>query len=336
MREAPSPADQVQQLVWSALSSQVVVVLARLGVADALAGGSRDVGDVATAVGCDPAALLRLLRAGATLGLLTEDVGDRYGLTELGESLRSDAPDSARDRVLAFGTPMRWRLMADLEQAVRTGHTTSRDVIGGSIWDHYTEHPDEGAEFSRAMGEVASYTSEVVAAAVDPAERGTILDLGGAHGDLLTGLLQRTPHASGVLFDLPQVIDRARRRTDGSPVSDQLHLVGGDFFEKVPSADIYVLMRILHDWDDAEAHRILATCRRAAPPTARMLIVETLVPDPWAPSPAHLFDLAMLVLQGGRERTESEYRALLAGAGWRLTTVSSTSTAYTLLEAAAD
>jgi hypothetical protein len=335
MREAPSPADQVQQLVWSALSSQVVVVLARLGVADALARGSRDVADVATAVGADPEGLLRLLRAGATLGLLTEDGGDRYGLTDLGESLRRDAPDSARDRVLAFGTPMRWRLMADLEQAVRTGHTTAHEVIGGSIWDHYTEHPEEGAEFSRAMGEVASYTSDVVAAAVDPAERGTVLDLGGAHGDLLTGLLHRAPHAVGVLFDLPQVIDRARRRTDGSPVSDRLQLVGGDFFEKVPSADIYVLMRILHDWDDAEAHRILSTCRRDAPPTARMLIVETLVPDPWAPSPAHLFDLAMLVLQGGRERTEPEYRALLAGAGWQLISVSSTRTAYTLLEATA-
>ncbi|MGH3316659.1 MAG: methyltransferase [Nocardioidaceae bacterium] len=195
--------------------------------------------------------------------------------------------------------------------------------------------PEEGAEFSRAMGEVASYTSEVVAGAVDPAEQGTILDLGGAHGDLLTGLLQRAPHASGVLFDLPQVIDRARRRVEGSPASDRLHLVGGDFFETVPSADVYVLMRILHDWDDAEAHRILAACRRDAPTTARMLIVETLVPDPWAPSPAHLFDLAMLVLQGGREPTEPEYRALLAGAGWRLRSVSSTSTAYTLLEATA-
>jgi O-methyltransferase domain/Dimerisation domain len=335
MREAPSPSDQVQKLVWSALSSQVVVVLARLGVADALAGGSRDVGDVATAVGADQEGLLRLLRAGATLGLLTENGDDRYGLTAMGETLRSDAPDSARDRVLAFGTPMRWRLMADLEQAVRTGRTTSRDVMGGSIWDHYTDHPVEGAEFSRAMGEVASYTSEVVAGAVDPAEQGTVLDLGGAHGDLLTGLLQRAPQATGVLFDLPQVVDRARRRVDESPVSDRLHLVGGDFFEKVPPADVYVLMRILHDWDDADAHRILAACRRDAPPTARMLVVETLVPDPWAPSPAHLFDLAMLVLQGGRERTESEYRALLAGAGWQLVSVSPTSTAYTLLEATA-
>ncbi len=335
MREAPSPSDQVQQLVWSALSSQVVIVLARLGVADALADGSRDVGDVATAVGADPEALLRLLRAAATLGVLAEAGGDRYGLTELGESLRSDAPDSARDRVLAFGTPMRWRLLADLEQAVRTGRTTSTDVMGGSIWDHYTEHPQEGEEFSRAMGEVASYTSEVVAAAVDPAERGTVLDLGGAHGDLLTGLLRQAPHASGVLFDLPPVIDRARRRVDGSPVADRLHLVGGDFFEKVPSADIYVLMRILHDWDDVDAQRILASCRRDAPPTARMLVVETLVPDPWAPSPAHLFDLAMLVLQGGRERTESEFRELLAGGGWQLSSVSSTSTAYTLLEATA-
>jgi hypothetical protein len=334
VREEPVSA-QVQRLVWGALASQVTIALARLGVADVLAGGPRDYAGVAEQVDADPQALLRLLRAAASLGLLTETGRDRYRLTELGECLRDDAPDSARARVLAFGTPARWRLLGELERAVRTGRSTAEAVLGGTIWDHYREHPEESEEFSRAMGEVATSTAAQIAAEMAGPLRGTVVDVGGAYGGLLTGLLEQKPECTGVLFDQPSVIDSARARIDRSPLAGRIRLVGGDFFREVPRGDVYVLMRILHDWDDADAVRILRTCRAGAASAARLAVVEVLVPDPWQPSPAHLFDLAMLVFQGGRERTEAEYDALLAAAGWRLESSVPAASAFSLLQATA-
>jgi hypothetical protein len=330
-----SPSGQVQELVWGALAAQVTIVLAELGVADELAGGPRPAGAVAEAIGADAGALRRLMRAGASLGLLVGVEDDRFALTALGETLRRDSPDSARDRVLAFGTPTRWRLLGELREAVRSGRSTAREVLGRTAWEHYTSNLEEGEVFSRAMGELSGGAADAIAAIVDPREYGRIADIGGAHGELLTALLECAPESDGVLFDLPSVIDGARRRLDSSPSWDRIALAGGDFFEQVPQADLYLLMRVLHDWDDEHARRILATCRRSAAPGARMLLVEQVLPDPWIPSPAHLSDIAMLVLLGGRERTASEYGALLGATGWGVEEVCATDTPFGVLLAVA-
>jgi hypothetical protein len=320
-----SPSGQVQELVWGALAAQVTIVLAQLGVADVLADRRLPAEAVARAIGADTAALRRLLRAAASLGLLDEVEEDRFELTALGETLRRDSPDSARDRVLAFGTPTRWRLLGE---AVRTGRSTAPKVLGRSVWEHYTQNLSEGEGFSRAMGELSG-------PAADPREYRRITDIGGAHGELLTAMLERAPESEGVLFDLPSVIDSARRRLDGSPLGQRIALVGGDFFDRVPEADLYLLMRVLHDWDDEHTRRILTTCRRAAAPGTRVLVVEQVLPDPWEPSPAHLSDIAMLVLLGGRERTASEYSALLGATGWEVEKVCATDTPFGVLLATA-
>ena len=330
-----SPSDQVQQLVWSALVSQVTIVLAELGVADQLATGPRPAGAVAGAVGADPGALRRLLRAGASLGLLAEVNGDRYRLTALGETLRSDAPDSVRERVLAFGTPARWRMLGELRRAVRTGRSIAPEVLGRSFWEHYSENPAEGYGFSRAMGELSGAVADAVATVVDPREYARIADVGGAHGELLAAMLERAPESVGILFDLPSVIESARPQLDGSPLRDRISLVGGDFFDQVPEADLYLLMRVLHDWDEEHACQLLRTCRRAAAPGARVLIVELELSEQGLPSQAHLSDILMLVLVGGRERTAFEYSALLRATGWEVEKVCATGTPFTVLLAAA-
>lgn len=330
-----SPSGQVQELVWGALAAQVTIVLAQLGVADVLGGRRLPAEAVARAVGADTAALRRLLRAAASLGLLDEVEEDRFELTALGETLRRDSPDSARDRVLAFGTPTRWRLLGELGEAVRTGRSTAPKVLGRSVWEHYTQNLSEGEGFSRAMGELSGPAADAVAAIVDPREFHRIADIGGAHGELLTAMLERAPESEGVLFDLPPVIDSARRRLDGSPLGQRIALVGGDFFDRVPEADLYLLMRVLHDWDDEHARRILTTCRQAAAPGTRVLVVEQVLPDPWEPSPGHLSDIAMLVLLGGRERTASEYSALLGATGWEVEKVCATDTPFGVLLATA-
>ncbi|MFI5897831.1 methyltransferase [Actinoplanes sp. NPDC051513] len=321
--------ETVQRLLMGAWATQSTFLVARLGLPDLLLGGPRRVGELAGAVDGDPDALRRLCRAAATVGLLTEVDGDRYALTDAGRLLAADTPGSMRAQALAFGTPVNWRLCGDLGRAVSTGRSTAAEVLGGSLWDYYARHPDEGELFSQAMGEQSARAAADVAAAVTLAGSERIADIGGAHGDLLTALLAQAPDATGVLVDLPPVIESARARLTGTRVEPW----PGDFFAAVPSADLYLLKWILHDWDDERAIRILANCRRAAASGARLLVVEMLVPEPWRPSPVHLYDLAMLVLLGSRERTAEEYAALLDAAGWRLGEVTATRGAYSVLQA---
>lgn len=332
---ATTPSDQVRQLMMGGWASQVVFVLAGLGIPDQLADGHQEAEAVADAAGTDPDATRRLLRAAATLGLVSEAGRGRYRLTELGECLCSDSSGSVREQALSWGTPASWRLCGSLGQAIRTGRPTTPDVLGGSFWEYFADHPDEGAQFSRAMGQQSAQAAADVAAAISPSGYRRIADIGGAHGDLLMALLSEAPQSRGLLVDLPQVIDGARQRVAGSPLAGRIELCRGDFFHEVPEADLYLLKWILHDWDDEQARLILSTCRRAAAPGARLLVVEMVLPDPWAPSPAHLFDLAMLTLLGGRERSEPEYHALLEAAGWSPEKTIPTPGRFTVLQAAA-
>lgn len=336
-RAAGTPASyRAFQLLMGLWATQVGVVLARLSVPDQLAGGPRLAGSVAEEIGADRDAMLRLLRAAATLGWVSEVGRDRYQLTTAGEFLRGDSPGSMREQALAIGgSPRIWGLYADLGQVVMTGRSTATDVLGGSLWDYYAAHPEEAEHFCSAMAAISAGASADIVAAMRPPDHGRIVDVGGTHGELLAALLARAPRAQGVLFDRPQVIEEARRRLTDSPVADRIELCGGDFFDTVPQADLYLLKWVIHNWDDERAHRILTTCRQAAAPAARIAVIEQLLPEPWAPSPAHLFDLVMFVQVGGKERTESEYRALLDASGWRLEQVTATSGLLTVLQAAA-
>jgi hypothetical protein len=330
---AGSAADQMQRLLIGGWAAQVVFVLAELGVPDRLAAGPLPAAAVAGAVGSHPDATRRLLRAAATIGLLSEVDGTGFRLTALGDCLRSDAPGSAREQALAYGTPTTWRLCGELGHAVRTGEPAPPRLLGGSLWDYYAAHPDEGEHFSRAMGEQSARVAAEVAALVEPDRYRRIADIGGAHGDLLTALLHRAPRARGVLFDRPEVVAAARPRLTASPLAGRIELCPGDFFGRVPEADLYLLKWVLHDWDDLAAGRILTACRQAAAPGAHLLVVEMLLPEPGTPSPVPLFDLVMLVLLGSRERTEAEYAGLLSAAGWRLAGVTPTAGQFHVLRA---
>ena len=286
-----SASETVERLLlgWA---TQSTFLIARLGLPDLLTGGSRRIGELAGAIEADPGGLRRLCRAAATVGLLTEVDGDRYALTDAGRLPATDDPGSLRAQALAFGTPVNWRLCGDLDRAVRTGRSSVPELLGGSLWDYYPEHPEGGDLFSRFMGE----QSARVAADV---------------GYLLTALLAQAPDATGVLVDLPPVAEAARGRLTDT----RIELCPGDFFAALPRADLYLLKWILHNWSDEQAVRILANCRQAAAPGARLLVVEMLVPEPWRPSPVHLYDLGMLVLLGSRERTTDENADLLDAAG---------------------
>jgi SAM-dependent methyltransferase len=325
---------QVPQGMWVA---QCVATAARLGIADALA-QSQPQGStaLARAVGADASALARLLRALASLGVLAEPLPQQYALTPVGELLRADVPGSMRDWLIAETDTPHWQAWGQLYEAVRSGRTVVPELFGMHIYEYYAAHPADLAYFSRAMGNVSALVAHGTVQHYDFSRARHIIDVGGADGGLLLAILDANPHVHGTVFDRPQVVEAARQAIEAKNYQARCHAVGGDFFQAVPrGGDLYLLKFILVDWKDAEALRILQNCRAAITPDGKLLVIEMTIPDDNNPSPGQLFDLNMLVMTGGQERTQSEYGALFAKAGFRLNRVVPTGSPFQVMEAVA-
>jgi hypothetical protein len=301
------------------LTTQLLYVAARLGVADVLAQGPRTGAELAAAVGADPDLLARALRGLVLEEVLAEEEGGRFALTELGQCLRADAPRSMRGPVLARGE-VYYQAAAGTLAAVRHGGTAFEHVHGDRFFDHLRRHPEQEAAFQASMTARSEQEAGDVVAAYDFGGIGRLVDVGGGHGILLGAILRSAPDLHAVLVDQPAVISDARLRLAAEGVADRCQLVPGDFFAGVPAgADAYVLSRVLHDWSDDDARRVLATCRAAMGPPSRLLIVEAILPERAIDQPAVIqMDLYMLVLLGARERTETQFRRLLADTGFRV------------------
>jgi hypothetical protein len=295
--------------------SQIVAAAARFGVADLMATGVHDVESLAHECGADPDALHRLLRACAALGIFSESEPRRFALTPAGQCLRSDAPGSLRDLLIAETAPGHWLPWGRLFDAVRDGRSHASEILGASAWEYYAKNPEEGLSFARGMGNLSAIVSQDVTRVYDASRFECIVDIGGSQGVLLSSFLATNDHARGILFDRPEVI----ATTKAGP---RIELAGGDFFQEVPQGgDLYLLKSILHDWPDDRCTEILKSIRRAAKPGATLLVVEMLLPDTPQPSPVAFMDLNMLVMLDGRERTAGEMTALLAGGGFRVTNI---------------
>jgi hypothetical protein len=325
---------QVPQGMWVA---QCVATAARLGIADALA-QSQPQGStaLARAVGADASALARLLRALASLGVLAEPIPQQYALTSVGELLRADVPGSMRDWLIAETDTPHWQAWGQLYEGVRSGRTVVPELFGMHIYEYYAAHPADLAFFSRAMGNVSALVAHGTVQHYDFSRARQIIDVGGADGGLLLAILDANPHVHGTVFDRPQVVEAARQAIEAKNYQARCRAVGGDFFQAVPrGGDLYLLKFILVDWKDAEALRILQNCRAAITPDGKVLVIEMTIPDDNNPSPGQLFDLNMLVMTGGQERTQSEYGALFAKAGFRLNRVVPTGSPFQVMEAVA-
>jgi O-methyltransferase domain/Dimerisation domain len=325
---------QVPQGMWVA---QCVATAARLGIADALA-QSQPQGStaLARAVGADASALARLLRALASLGVLAEPLPQQYALTPVGELLRADVPGSMRDWLIAETDTPHWQAWGQLYEGVRSGRTVVPELFGMHIYEYYAAHQADLAFFSRAMGNVSALVAHGTVQHYDFSHARHIIDVGGADGGLLLAILDANPHVHGTVFDRPQVVEAARQAIEAKNYQARCHAVGGDFFQAVPrGGDLYLLKFILVDWKDAEALRILQNCRAAITPDGKLLVIEMTIPDDNNPSPGQLFDLNMLVMTGGQERTQSEYGALFAKAGFRLNRVVPTGSPFQVMEAVA-
>jgi O-methyltransferase domain/Dimerisation domain len=313
------------ELLFGATVTKVVTAAAELNLADLLARGPQSSADLAQHTNTDQPSLYRLLRTLAGLGLVQQTDPDRFELTERGASLRSDTDDSIHALATMLWGKEAWVSWGELVAAVRTGEAGWSQAYGMSWIDFYARHQEASVTFNKAMAQHSRDAAPGLIEAIRPARFGTVLDVGGGDGTLIAAMLHAEPTLHGIVFDLPSGLDEAAANVDARGVLDRCRLYPGDFFEAIPhDADAYLLKQILHDWDDDAAVRILSNCRAAMSPGARLLILERMLPEVVGPEdmPTLLIDMHMLVVTGGRERTEEEFRGLLAKAGLTMTTVS--------------
>jgi hypothetical protein len=330
---AEDPVVVLDRLIVGHWVAQAIAVVAELGVADRLADGPRSVEDLAAELGADAGALHRVLRALASEGVFTEVEPRRFGLTPIARLLRSDVPGSLR-AVARLTNDLDWSAWRRLDHSVRTGQPAFPVVHGTEPFAYLAAHPEAGATFDEAMTGLTAKNAAPVVDAYDFSPFATIVDVGGGHGAFLTAILRAHPRARGILADLPLVVEGARARIAAAGLAERCACVPTDMFEAVPpGGDAYILSSVIHDWDEARSQRILTNCRRAMGDDARLLLVEMIIPEGDAPAVGKWLDLEMLVCFGGRERTEAEYRMLLAATGFELTRVVATSTPASVIEA---
>ncbi len=324
-----TPFDTVLRMAGGYCLPRCLHVIAQLGVADALEETPKTAADLAGATGAHPDALGRVLRLLAAHGVFESKDG-RFAHSPASRLLRSDHPQSMRPLAQMLGFAVCWATFEKLEYSVRTGLPAVEKVVPSGFWRYFTDHPEEGRIFDAAMTAKAHGHVAGVVRAYDFSGFRLIGDIGGGRGHLLQAVLDAAPAAKGVLFDLPQVIDAA-----AGVASDRLELRAGDFFKDgLPACDAYVVMEVIHDWGDEESVAILSAIRRAAPAHAKLLLIEAMLPKDPGPHWSKMLDIHMLTLLGGRQRTRSEYEALLADAGFRLEREIEVGSDISILEAA--
>jgi len=314
--------------------SRIAYVAAKLGIADHLAQGPRKAEDLAAVTKTDAPSLYRLLRTLAGLGILAENDRHEFSLTPVGEALKTGAPGAARATILTMASDWWVGAFQQLLYSVETGKSGFEKYLGMPVFDWLAQNPEQASLFSETMIGVHGAEPAAVAASYDFARCGTIIDVGGATGHLLTTILQRHGGPRGILYDLPHVVCDAPALIAAHDLTDRVSIIGGSFFDAVPEGgDAYLLSHIIHDWSEDQCMTILGNCRRAMTAEARLLLIEMVLPDDNRFHPGQILDLMMLVGPGGRERTSAEYRQLLDRAGFRMTAIISTASPISIIEA---
>jgi len=332
---AAAPATRLRDFIAGFVLSRAVYAAASFGIADLLAKRPSDAEALARACGADASALYRVLRALASVGVFSEDDSGNFFNTSMSELLRSDVPGSLRALSLMYGDDDIWASWGLILHSVRTGDAGMNQVVGMHAFEHYARHPEKAKVFDQAMVSSSSLVNRALTEAYDFSQFRRLVDVAGGYGSTLSAVLKATPGLRGVLYDMPHVIENAAARIAEQGLADRCELVAGNMFESVPAgADAYFMKHILHDWDDAHCGKILAAIHAAIPSHGRLLVSEKLILPGASGYYGKITDLVMLVHnQGGRERTEAEYRALFARAGFKLIRIVPTVADHSLLEA---
>jgi len=323
------------KFVTGAWVAQAISVAAKLGIPDLLAAGARTAADLAAQTNCHPRSLYRLLRALTTIGVFEELADEQFQLTPLAELLRTDSPHSLRYAAIMLGENHHYGAWGHLLGAVQSGGIAFDETFGVPVFKYFDSHPEAARVFNHAMTELSSNVHIAVVDAYDFTPFETIVDIGGGHGALLSAILRANPKLRGVLFDQPAVVEGAEPHLAARGVADRCHTAPGDFFQAVPEGgDAYVLATVIHDWTDDQSVEILRNIRRAIRPNGRLLLVEQVLKGPNAEDFGKFADLNMLVMTGGGERTEEEFRQLYERAGFELLRVIPTRSSSAIIEGA--
>jgi SAM-dependent methyltransferase len=323
----------MMDLLIGACVAQAITAAADLGVADALAEAPLSIDELAAAVDADPDILGRLLRALISRGVFRRRRDGRYELTPLADTLRCGADVSIGAMARVQGSPEHREHWSHLTNAVRTGKAVIPELRGKPAFEVLADEPELAEMFNQAMTSLSELSIAPVIAAYDFSSYATIVDVGGGQGRLLAAILAATPGASGVLFDLPQVVADAPTLLRQHHAQDRVRIVEGSFFERVPDdSDAYVLKNVIHDWPDDDAVRILRNVRAAARTGARILLVEFVIPNHDREFLGKWADLEMLISAGARERSADEYGQLLSRAGFQMMRVVETASPFSVVE----
>lgn len=319
---AAVPLAGLMQLITGYYTTAALYVVAKLEVADRLAGGPRPVDELAAAVGADPDYLYRVMRTLATLGVFKE-LDDRcFELTDVAHFLRTDIPGSVHALALLQGERWHWEPWGYMLEGVRAGRPAFELVTGERYYDYVESHSEAGATFDAAMGNFAAQAHVLAASVYDFSQTRTLVDVGGGKGALLAALLAAHPEMEAILMDRPGTLQAARTQLGAAGVLDRCRLVGGDFFESIPTGgDTYLFSMVIGDFDHDESIRILRNARAAIPDSGRLVILDVIVPAPNEPSFAAMIDLELLATTKGRSRTRAELEAVLDTSGFRLARV---------------
>ncbi|MDF5709087.1 MAG: methyltransferase [Nostoc sp. S4] len=366
--EVPA-SDIMLQMISGFWVSRAIHAAAKLGIADYLKEQPKTPEELATITGTHAPSLYRLLRALASVSIFAEDDDRRFGLTPLAATLQTDVPGSLRFFAISELGQAHYLGWDNLLYSIKTGEIAFDHIAGMSVWDHYLKNSEAGKLFNLAMTSLTTSVISAIICSYDFSAFNTIVDVGGGEGSLVTNILKAYPTVKGIIFDIPTVIEEAKSRlqaqgfadplgdalyetlrerrlanatltqSPGSgnpplPLSHRCTVVSGNFFESVTAGgDAYLLKHIIHDWDDEKAIAILKNCHQAMLQHGTLLLFETVIPPGNASSFSKLFDLNMLVMTGGRERTEKEYQVLLLHAGFQLTQVIPTPSPISIIEA---
>ncbi len=328
------PHAQLIQMGTGHWLSKLIYTAAKLDLAGRLADGPKSAEELAGPMGLHEPSLHRFMRTLAGHGILASAGERRFKLTPLGESLKTGAPGSARSTILTFCGPTFVRAFDRIMDSLETGGTGFEAEFGMPIFDYFAQHPDEASMFSESMVGFHGGETPAVAAAYDFSKFETIVDVGGATGNMLSAILGRFDGPRGILYDMQHVVKDAPSLLEKNGVADRVSIESGSFFESVPKGgDAYILSHIIHDWNEDQCLTILGNVKRAMKSDGKLLIVEFVLPEDDTPHLGKLADMIMLVVPGGQERTPAEYDELLTKAGFKMTRVVPTESPVSIVEA---
>jgi hypothetical protein len=328
----PGPSQRMAGLLMGHFEAECVHAVAVLGVADLLAKGHRTIEALATATRCNEPSLQRVLRTLVRLDLFSEDALGQFQLTPLGATLRSDTPDSLRDAAIFVMSAPMWATCGALLDTLRSGEPSFVGLHNATVYQYLAKHPELGAVFNRYMTTQSNLHNAAIVDAYDFSRVRTLVDVGGGHGATLAAVLRRYPTMKGILFDLPEVVIMSER-LETSDLADRCEVVGGDMLHSVPAGgDAYMIKRVMMDKTDSDAETILHNCLSTMNAAGKILVIDPMLPAGAEPHPNWLTDIFMMVAQGGRCRTEVDFRNLFDAVGLTTARVVATRSPNFILE----